>query len=594
VRRRLLILGGLVLLAVAPLVAARAADPPTPDPNFLTNLDSRNCLPQAGNQYEAAQYAREGWQGPEYERYPGHCERMKFAFGPLTIKPGQNDVLIQPLTVEKPSRDGYITRFKPDLVRPDGTVPPIEQIHLHHGTWLSEPSYGNSAFVAAGEEKTAAWIPRGYGMPIKATDQWQLLYMVHSAVAQPQVVYITYEIDFVPQADAQQLGLKPAYPIWMDVRPSAYPVFNVQRGFGSGGTCTWPKDECASVDPYGNKFTGQGQPGNGKGTDLALPGKGGTIGAMTNFQGGTLIGIGGHLHPGGFHNDIDAVRKTPTGELTQRIYTSNARYWNRTDPTKYGGPPTSWDFSITVNGLPFWGVHLQPGDILRSNATYDNTIQSTYEDMGIAVGYMVPDKPDGTPNAPGVDPFTAPHDSSEFCDSGGLQAATPTLCDQGGVVTHGHLHENDNFGGPQGSFPTATPRAFPITGVDIGGFLYNPGDLSMISMTGLPTVKLGTQLNFLNSDAALDVYHTVTSCGFPCTGPTGTSYPLANGTTSAGRALDFDSAELGYGPPLIGPAKQAANWSLDISAQAGYKPGEIVTYYCRIHPGMRGAFEVTQ
>ena len=23
------------------------------------------------------------------------------------------------------------------------------------------------------------------------------------------------------------------------------------------------------------------------------------------------------------------------------------------------------------------------------------------------------------------------------------------------------------------------------------------------------------------------------------------------------------------------------------------KPGEIVTYYCRIHPGMRGAFEVT-
>ena len=35
-------------------------------------------------------------------------------------------------------------------------------------------------------------------MPIKATDQWQLLYMVHSAVQQPMEVYITYEIDFVP------------------------------------------------------------------------------------------------------------------------------------------------------------------------------------------------------------------------------------------------------------------------------------------------------------------------------------------------------------------------------------------------------------
>jgi plastocyanin len=116
----------------------------------------------------------------------------------------------------------------------------------------------------------------------------------------------------------------------------------------------------------------------------------------------------------------------------------------------------------------------------------------------------------------------------------------------------------------------------------------------MISMTGLPTVKLGTQLSFLNSYAGLDVYHTVTSCGFPCTGVTGTSFPLANGTTSSGRTLDFDSAELGYGPPLIGPAKQTATWNLDVSATAGYKPGEIVTYYCRIHPGMRGAFEVTQ
>jgi plastocyanin len=116
----------------------------------------------------------------------------------------------------------------------------------------------------------------------------------------------------------------------------------------------------------------------------------------------------------------------------------------------------------------------------------------------------------------------------------------------------------------------------------------------MISMTGLPTVKLGTQLNFLNADAGLDVYHTVTSCGFPCTGTTGTAFPLGNGTTSSGRSLDFDSAELGYGPPLIGPAKQTATWSLDVSAQAGYKSGEIVTYYCRIHPGMRGAFEVSQ
>jgi plastocyanin len=584
-RRSVLALAGLALLA-APLVAARA-DLPTPEPNFALDLLPRNCLAQSGNPYEAAQYEREGWQGPEYERYPGACRRLKFAFGPLTIKPGQNDVLIQPITVEKPTQDGFITRFKPDLVRPDGTVPPIEQIHLHHGTWISEPSYGNSAFVAAGEEKTAAWIPRGYGMPIKATDQWQLLYMVHSAVAQPQVVYITYEIDFVPQAKAQALDLRPAYPIWLDVRPSGYPVFNVQRSFGTGTTCTWPKEQCASVDPFGKPFTGQGQPGNGKGTDLALPPPGGALGQMTNFRGGTLIGIGGHLHPGGLQNEIDVVR----GTQSQRIYTSEAKYWDRTDPTQAGGPPTSWDFSIAVNGLPSWGVHLQPGDLLRSNATYDTTIQSTYEDMGIAIAFMAPDNPDGSPNAPGVDPFGAPHDSTAACDSGGLAAPTPTLCDKGGSVTHGHLHENDNFGGPEGTTLTSM-RAGATKRVDVGGFLYHPGDLSMVSMTGIPTVKLGTQLKFFNEDAFIDVYHTATSCGFPCTGPTGTSFPLANGTTSTGRSLDFDSAELGFGIPEIGPARQSFDWDLDVSPQSGFQEGEVVTYYCRIHPGMRGAFEV--
>src|SRR5207248_1028764 len=98
----------------------------------------------------------------------------------ITVKPGQNDVLVTPVTIEKPNQDGYITRFKPNLVDQNGNVPPVEQIHLHDGTWLSEPSYGSGPFFAAGEEKTIAPIPRGYG---------------------------------------------------------------------TNGTCTWPKQECAKLDP---------------------------------------------------------------------------------------------------------------------------------------------------------------------------------------------------------------------------------------------------------------------------------------------------------------------------------------------------------
>ena len=56
------------------------------------------------------------------------------------------------------------------------------------------------------------------------------------------------------------------------------------------------------------------------------------------------------------------------------------------------------------------GDKVKPGDVLRSNATYDTTLQSTYENMGIVVGLLVPDGPDGKPQAPGVDPFTVRRD----------------------------------------------------------------------------------------------------------------------------------------------------------------------------------------
>jgi hypothetical protein len=159
-------------------------------------------------------------------------------------------------------------------------------------------------------------------------------------------------------------------------------------------------------------------------------------------------------------------------------------------------------------------------------------------------------------------------------------------------MTHAHLHENDNYGGPAGTLTAA--RGQQTGNVAITGFTYLPGDLSMAATTGVPTVPLGTSLQFVNSDAALNVYHTATSCQYPCTGPTGTSFPVPNGGTSLGRSLDFDSAQLGFGIPTVSAAKNAATWNLPVTAAAGFAPGEVVTYFCRIHPFMRGAFEVTR
>ena len=628
-------LAALALTVVAALGWAGSAgaqgdegrSPLPPDLNFAVDIAPQPCVLDSDDPYQKRFYETEGWEAPTYERYPGACKRMRFSYGPIPVKPGQNDVLVGPITIEKPAQDGYITRFKPNLVRADGTTPPVEQVHLHHGTWLSLQDYGSGPFFAAGEEKTIAPFPRGYGMPVKSTDQWQMLYMVHSAVAQPMETYITYDIDFIPKAEGEKLGMKDAYPVWLDVRPSGYPVFNVQREFGGkDGECTWPKEQCAAYDPYGKKFIGQGQPGNGLGEDFELPKAGEPFGAIENFQGGTLIGIGGHLHPGGLTNDIDLVR--PGGEDvrvtkryrvkgksrcakrrrgrcvrrvpvyrkrtvverrdTERIYTGRAWYWDRKDKSRPGGPPTSWDFSMEVLGLPLWGVEVKPGDKLRSNATYETRIQASYENMGIAIALLVPHTADGKPQAPGVNPFQAKDDYTPNCKSGGVKAGT--LCHRG-LVTHGHYEENGNYGGAAGDWNAVKgPRT---TEVGIADFLYEPGDLSTKSSVGIPQVPLGSNLRFTNLEAP-QIYHTITTCKFPCLGQTGAAFPLADGQTSKGRDLDLDSSELAIGDGYIGPQSNKVTYEVPINREAGFQAGETVTYFCRVHPFMRGAFEVTE
>jgi len=67
-------------------------------------------------------------------------------------------------------------------------------------------------------------------------------------------------------------------------------------------------------------------------------------------------------------------------------------------------------------------------------------------------------------------------------------------------------------------------------------YTYAPGDLTTIGTTGIPTVKLGSTLTFTNLDTGTDAWHTITTCAYPCIGPTGSDFPVADGTTSTGRS----------------------------------------------------------
>jgi hypothetical protein len=128
-------------------------------------------------------------------------QTLTYEYGPVRIAPGQNTIEIEENQL-KPPADGWITRFKPDLVyASDGTVPGVDVVHLHHGVWLTEDpatALGFSPLFAAGEEKTVIAAPPGFGWRYDAGDRWLMNHMIHNLTPTEAEVYITYELDFVP------------------------------------------------------------------------------------------------------------------------------------------------------------------------------------------------------------------------------------------------------------------------------------------------------------------------------------------------------------------------------------------------------------
>ena len=116
----------------------------------------------------------------------------------------------------------------------------------------------------------------------------------------------------------------------------------------------------------------------------------------------------------------------------------------------------------------------------------------------------------------------------------------------------------------------------------IGGFLYRYGDLHAFGAArNPPTIRAGQRLTYVNQDASASVFHTITACRAPCSRTTGISFPLADGTPL------FDSGQLGFGPRGFTAAANRDTWSTPVRLRPG-----TYTFYCRVHPFMRGSFRV--
>ena len=146
----------------------------------------------------------------------------------------------------------------------------------------------------------------------------------------------------------------------------------------------------------------------------------------------------------------------------------------------------------------------------------------------------------------------------------------------------GTCAENNNHGGGRSNLPD--PRKL-ADGTDVSGgvinildFKYALGDLSLAGQGQLPPViSRASRRPSATSSSGKRLYHSITSCKAPCTGKTGIAYPLADGK------VQFESNTLGT---------EHSGGRPDGVDDPGQPDAGTYTYFCRIHPFMRGAFRV--
>ena len=284
----------------------------------------------------------------------------------------------------------------------------------------------------------------------------------------------------------------------------------------------------------------------------------------------TLVFTAGHLHPGGTSVDLEVTRD---GE-TVPLFGSRAKYYDRAGAV-------SWDVSMGAT-RPEWRVSLKAGDIVSISATYKVGRASWYESMGIMpLAITQADDPAAR------DPFDHAADVEQ-------------MYEQGGILTHGRLPENVDKKARK-NLRLPDPRKLksrgrvPKSGIEIDGFGYSPGGYSAARgfpqlLMRPPLVRRGRRVPFTNLEALVgmpddeQVWHSITSCRAPCNRGSGIGYPLAAGP------IKFDSGQLGYGSPP---------WNSGVTTEPNQyrtpplrKAGKTYTYFCRIHPFMRGSVRV--
>ena len=500
----------------------------------------------------------------------GTTQTIDLDFGPYVVTPGSD---LSRLDFTPAMATGYTTEVHTFVLDADGTKIPGNEVHTHHVHLLqldpSNPEYFDW-LTGTGEEMTGGSIAerakadpaysagRRYGMPVTQGKQLGVLSMLHNMTSQTRTVYIRFRLRFVygSHDEIQQAKHWDFHALTPQIFGG---TFNVPR---TGGSYAWPLNLDQVADNADNRGGITSNPTPSK----LEPG----VGVVwTAPYSGTLVVAGGHLHAGGTDAVLSNLGSTthPCPQQGMKGYPGTTLLNSRV--IGHHGVWPSNDYQMGLSQYA-WRAYVHKGDRLAINGGY-LAKQYGYPDAMVFVGVYL-DRAAQPPAGAGCAPFLAGHPNASQTQVIRTHINHPwsmypdqpfcTKCDQ------------------RESRPK--PGATTDT-VHIAGMQYLPGNGGTSGApVGPPVVSRGQPLTFLNEDyAASMVRHTVTSCRAPCNGPDMTNYPFFDGR--------FDSGPLGWMfEDAYVSTQSLPKWTLDTQhMQPGY-----YTFFCRLHPSMRGAFYV--
>ena len=502
---------------------------------------------------------------------PGTTEELTFYYGPYTVPPGQD---LNRADIELPTYEGYLLSVDPSMRRvTDLSEPSHQQAHIHHSHWFEgEPGSNNAGDVyfngnaewifGNGDEETrgdfrqrSAADPDGpvYGQYIPRGKPQALVYMLHNKTASPLEVYIVLDVAF-RHGTKKELEAQTGRP-HRDVAGLLFGrTFDVPRQPDGDGKYEYAKEGLGQAT-YTSLQESAGTPRK-KHIELVAP------------SDGVIIGMGGHLHPGGLRVVVEnyGSRKNPCrddgrGYGGTLLLNSDARFRNA---------PYSEDFQMEVSH-PGYRAPIRKGDRIRISGTYENRDHAWYAVMTHLGIYVDEEQKPWAGCRPKVINSKKWNPVDGVLNRPKWGGREDPFC-------------GEAFGGPpcERWEDPGKLREVPATRVTIANFAYLPGNRAATEEAGantgeIPVVARGTPLQFVNADQAAAIRHTVTTCEWPCNGPYVGNYPFADGRWDSG-VMGYDAVDRGSASPVTETPKDLA-------------PGDYA-YFCRIHPWMRGAFRI--